>query len=304
MMDDETADEIADTTLGIIGLLYAIQHTCIFVIIICSPRLRKNKTNRILLHLNASYIFTGLVYFTSTFLPIDLPALTFPGYSYMNTALSILSIDRVLFIKWPFFYERVPEKLHIFILILIPTGFIVPFSIALTNGSLDQNPFKDDFSMLLKIFGTLLVMIILTSSNILIFITLRKHKRVIQSQQNITNDLNQDENQSRRNYRFTKKDILTCYICFGCAATFVIFWLPLVVVNTLQYFFDYQMELDEYEWLFIPVGLNPISDGIILAWFNRDFREIVKSKFKRNHELPPPTSVTNQVEDQELGTTP
>ena len=294
-----------DTTLGIIGLLYAFQHACIFIIIITSQRLRINKTNRILLHLNASYIFTGVVYFISAFLPTDLPALTFPGYSYMFTALSFLSIDRAVFIRWPFFYEAIPEKYHVLSLIAIPIWFIVPFSIALSKGSLDHTTARGDLSMLLKIFGVLLSMVIVATSNILIFITLRKHKRTIQhQQQNITNDSNnRGENQSRRSYRFTKKDIenrqqTTCYVYFGCVATFVPFWFPLVVVHSLQYFFDYQMKLDDYEWLFIPVGLNPISDGFIFAWFNRDFREIVKSKFKRNQiERQPSNNAPRQIEE-------
>ena len=151
-----------------------------------------------------------------------------------------------------------------------------------------------------KIFGILLVMVIVAASNILIFVTLRKHKRTIQSQQqNITNDSNHGgDNQSRRSYRFTKKDILTCYVCFGCVATFVPFWFPLVVVHSLQFFFEYPMKLDDYEWLFIPVGLNPISDGFIFAWFNRDFREIVKSKFKRNQiERQPSNNVPRHIEE-------
>ena len=151
-------DSTVNTILGIIGLLYAIQHVLIFIIIIFTPKLRRNKTSQILLNLNLSYIYIGATNFAQIFCSYQIGFLQVPGVFYANTALAILSIDRVIFIRWPFVYQQLSWRYHLIKLTLAPLIFLVPFAKMLIQGAVDSASAQDSVSVHTKIFGTIAVM--------------------------------------------------------------------------------------------------------------------------------------------------
>ena len=272
-------DSIPNFIIGVIGLSYAIQHIFIFLVILWSPKLRENKTNQILLNLNVAYVITGLANFIPIVISAHLAFLQFPGYVYINTSLAVLSIDRVIFIKWPFYYQRFDWKFQFMLLLLMPISFVAPVTGTIISGSYNTQVVRNETAIRVKIFGTIAVMLTHGISNILIYFVLRGHKkamkRLLQSRQTTTNP-------EPKTFRFTKKDILTFYTCFGCVTTYVFLWFPTLVANLIDYYGHYRVSVVVYKATIIFGNLNPISDGIIFAWFNRDFQLFIRRKFRRN----------------------
>lgn len=272
-------DSIPNLIIGMLGLLYVIQHIFIFIVILWSRKLRQNKTNQILLNLNAAYIITGLANFIPIVISMHLAFLQFPGYVYSNTSLFVLSIDRVIFIKWPFHYQRLDWKVHSFFLLLTPISFLAPLTGTIISGSYNMQVVRNEAAVRVKIFGTVAVIFTLGISNILIYLVLRGHQKAIkrlQCQQSTT--LKPDP----QSFKFTKKDILTLYTCFGCVISYALSWCPTLVTNLIDYYGHDSVPVVIYKATIIFGNLNPISDGMIFAWFNRDFQLIMRRKFRKN----------------------
>ena len=75
------------------------------------------------------------------------------------------------------------------------------------------------------------------------------------------------------------KEVKAFYICFGFVITYVLLWLPSVLIKMLEYFGNIGIERSTFAYSIAIANLNPISDSIIFAMLNKDFRGRLKVIF-------------------------
>ena len=115
--------------------------------------------------------------------------------------------------------------------------------------------------------------------NIMVFRIAQKQKRRIQTEQASVDSNSNTTDDAKQRLAKIKKNLSIFYACFGCTITYILFWLPVVILwfliikNT-----QYQKHLPI---LLAIANFNPISDAILIIRFNKVLRNNVKNCWVR-----------------------
>merc|ERR1712100_273153 len=93
----------------------------------------------------------------------------------------MLTIDRCLFIRWPFRYHTIHASLHVVYLVTSPVVYVVILIQRLANGS--AIPVDDPVAMYAFIYTILVFNIVILVANGFVFKVLQRQKRAIRSVQ-------------------------------------------------------------------------------------------------------------------------
>jgi len=261
---------IFDYITGGLASVYGICHFCIIILILTCKRIREKKSNQLLLNLSTGHALCGFTSLTGCFLPFShqsMDGIIFASYIYSNTSLAMLTIDRCIYIKWPFRYNSLPTLLHVSFMACSPlnAGFVIYK--ALDNDN-NLHVSEDVESMRVFIFGIGALMALLLSANSLVFCTLQGQKRKIKSLRVATFS----QSNVRTNFNQRKREIQAFYICLGCTLTYVVLWFPPLIVTIINFYTKIQISYYYFSMSMVSVNLNPLSDALIFVWFNKDLK--------------------------------
>ena len=195
-----------------------------------------------------------------------------------------LTTDRFLCIRYPFQYERLPQWLCYLMMFSCWLLGTIHFIISSTSSAFDG--FKR-VKIIFLIISSIVVMALFVSNTLIFKETQRQIKAIsvsithkfeptntcsISSNNTKDNmsrvvDSNRKTNAELRKQFIKVKEIRAAYICILMATSFVIFWVPFLVVSfvygyTSQYFVP---------TIYLAI-MNAIADPVIYTMFNRNVR--------------------------------
>ena len=272
-LGNHTMEEITkrdtEMVLGGIGIAVFFLHAVIITLVLSCRDLRTNHSIRLLLNLCIGHMLTGLVYFLGIALNMEISVLLYITYIWAVLALLMLTLDRYIFIKWPFKYKIMHSSLHWIKFLLSP----VISGIALVRraqAGFFNNVFEEETSIKTSIYGLGAIMLTLFVINLSLLCLLRRQQRRIKPQ--VTNRITVTDR---------RKGILTFYICLGCTITFILLWLPYLTYSILRVYFGIRPEYFAIQMVMITICLNPISDAIIFVWYNKPVKDSLRKLFKK-----------------------
>jgi len=98
------------------GMCIVIIYFIIISSILTCKKLRRIKTNQLILSLGIGHCIYGMVNFSGVWFHIQLGKIAYIGYNYANVAIVMLTIDRCVMICWPFRYETMHVGIHVFLM--------------------------------------------------------------------------------------------------------------------------------------------------------------------------------------------
>ena len=255
-------------------------------------------SNKCLLNLLLSHIVTALMYITV--ITIELfpnEQINFPNINGSATmiiwfALIVLAIDKLVCIKYPFHYQNLPKWLSYLMMSLCWVIGTIYLIIGKTFSSV--NSIKT-LEITYAVIGAV-VAIVLLVSNTLIYKETQRHIKEISvsitsnievinttvlSNNNIqrTGALTIDSNNTTelRKRFIQKKEIRAAYICISMATSYIILWIPFLVVTFVHEF----RTKTNLEITFYIGTINSIADPVIYISFNRIVRSNINKRLTR-----------------------
>ena len=149
----------------------------------------------------------------------------------------------------------------------------------------------------LLVYGLSTLFLVLIASNTIVYTVLLKQKRAIRA---ITISKNQQPQLSESTDKLTKikNDIRAFYICLGCVFSYIILWLPALVVQALLLFSESFFINDKVLSLVNFVAhFNLLGDAFILIWFNKELKMNIKKLFKKRLHVNNSTENIESVND-------
>ena len=252
---------------GQAGLIMVV-NISIFCFVALNKTLNKNPSNLFLLSLFLSHIILGISGFIKAFRQSDyLINIIITSILAGFLSLVLVTIDRYVAIKYPFQHQKLTRFVAItvtFLVVWLPTSITIIYLLTL---NLDIK-----FSQILCVAIILIAAMVLISTNIYVYSIARTHIKRIK---NINVETNQVRNQRRRKQR-TMKPI---YICATIVFTFLITWMPTLVVNFLVILnkLTLKEKIMTFTYTIPMASIDCIINPIIYVVFNRQIRvEIVK----------------------------
>lgn len=122
-----------ELVMSVIGIAVFTICALLIAFIIKFKRLRERKYNQLLVNLSMGHLLTGLAYFYGIFSPKTAGPYRLAGHTYSTVALIFLSIDRFIFIQYPFRYATsiACNRAHIGFMVASPLVYTVYFADAL-----------------------------------------------------------------------------------------------------------------------------------------------------------------------------
>lgn len=114
---------------SIVGLTVSIICAVVIFFIIKFKNLREKRSNQLVLNLCIGHCLTGLAHFYGLFSTASTATrFIFSGYTYSTIALIFVSLDRFIYIRYPYRYEwKVFTRAHIGIMIVNPSVYVIYF---------------------------------------------------------------------------------------------------------------------------------------------------------------------------------
>ena len=294
----ETTGNIVNSTIGLfIAIIYAI----VITFIVNFKTLREKKSNQLLLNLCFGHLLAGLLHFSGLFTIFPVGALVFSGYVYITISLLVISVDRFIFIRYPFRYKTEPfNQIHIGFMLASPFSFIIYLGrYLLTKFGKDISTSSE--SMMSFAISFITIVVILLYLNFTVYGTICKQRKSIQAHCKIApiviapaaveetvNPLStriQDSMKKTRTKTRTR-EARAFYSCFGCVFSFTLLWMPCLLIVILKRFFNVNVPDIEFKLALALAGFNPLSDILIFVWFNVELRVLIKKTtrklFQRN----------------------
>ena len=165
--------------MSIVGLTVLILCAVVIWFIVKFENLRKRKSNQLLLNLCMGHLLSGMAYVYGIFSISSIGRYRLSGNMYNTLALVFLSIDRFIFIQYPYHYQtKLSNRVHIGFMLLSPLVYTVYFIDGLILQIKDE---KETFagSFAFVFFTSAAITLVL---NISIYITVRKQRKQIRLQ--------------------------------------------------------------------------------------------------------------------------
>lgn len=282
-----------------VGLLVAIIYAVVIAFIAKYKNLREKKSNQLLLNLSIGHFLAGFFHFYGLFTLNPVRTYVLSSYVYSIAALLFLSVDRLFFIQYPFWYNNpTSNPIHIGFMLASPIAggayLIRKLSSAPKRHQDVSFTPKQMLSFIVSFLGTITILLIL---NFIVFAIIRKQRKRICFQNtssfNVWRDakttnptpknstlLKFNKNQTR------KREARAFYSCFGCVITFSLLWLPCAVIVILQRFGDLHVSDGEFKFYLALAGCNPLFDLLVFIWFNVELRTAIKKSINMKQIFP------------------
>lgn len=286
---------------GLMGLINFVVHSSILMSILWNRKIRREKCNQLLIPLNTGHAISSLVTFVNLWRG-DIYRIATVWFIEANLALIVYSLDRCLKIRFPFFHQRLPEKMHIVALVISPmVGFALTVEFFLTWYKVKVVTANE---MTLIAYGTIIFMVFLMVSNGLVYMTVVQQRKKIninsittstdsvdtpsiqqqqprqqqpqQRQQQPQPQQRQPQPQTQQQKR-RKSDFRPFYICIVCVITYTIFWLPMVVyILVWRYTTSATQVPASPNIIKIGYSSNVFCDALVILMFNKKIRKNLK----------------------------
>jgi Serpentine type 7TM GPCR chemoreceptor Srsx. len=261
---------------SVVGVLVFTCHLPIILLITTSPQLRAKKSNHLLLNLSIGHILTGISNAIGPWTHLPWGTLAFGGYCYANISQLMLTIDRCLFIRFPFRYQFISFGTHVLFLMASPVTYISIIVYRLTRPTLVAVD-VDRAAMLSFIICVSGFMVLFMVPNLVIFAVVRRQKRAIKA----TSTTSRHPTALRNKWTSRRKEISAFYICFGCVLTYTGFWLPSLIIKLEEFVSGHPRQRLYFNITIAIANLNPLVDAIILVFYKKELRNRTKTLVKK-----------------------
>ena len=262
--------------MSIMGLFMFLLYIFIIFVLLSSPRLRRKKSNQLLMNLSIGHLMTGLSHFAGMWTTFHVSRFVFLGVFYANISLVTLTIDRCIYIRFPFRYQLLNRGVHVLFMTVSPVLCIV----LLFAYSLDglNNPANAGTVAKIPFLSSLVVTTgMLFIPNLVVFRIVRRQRMTI-----LRSQCRDPRNDLSSNVYAKRSEIRTFYICFGCACTYTLLWFPIFVLKVVEIFNGTQINYTHLAISAIVSNMNPFADAFFCICFNKEIKCSLKRLFKRN----------------------
>ena len=184
-LSKESTGNIVNSTIGLfIGIIYAI----VIAFIVNFKDLREKKSNQLLLNLCNGHLLAGLSHFCGLFTTSPVRGYVFSGIVYGLAALLVLSVDRLVLIRYPFWYNNPAwNRIHIVFMFASPLAGLIHLIWYLMSEKEKQEklPYKPE-QMLSIVVIILVTIVILLVLNFIVYAIIREQRERIRSQSHIS----------------------------------------------------------------------------------------------------------------------
>ena len=262
---------------AISGLLTFTLHFLVVILIAATPSLRCKKSYQLLVNMSCGHTLSGVVIFIGAFKHSNvLSYIVYAGHALSNISMVMLTVDRCVLICWPFRYQSMHSCFHTFMMSVGPVIALLLLLGGVMKASNDSVATNEDVLAVKGfLYGIPLFMLSLLTFNMIIYATVQKQKRAIKSLHIKSTQSHVAENQQSVFKR--KKEILAFYVCFGCVITYVVLYFPALLFKLMQVEFGVALDERNFRYMMGIAYLNPISDAIVLVWFNKELRQRIKT---------------------------
>jgi len=272
-LSKERAEHI---TLAIIGFFISLLYMLIIFVLLSSARLREIKSNQLLLNLSIGHTLTGLSHFAGMWTTFRVGKVIFVSIVYANISLTMLIVDRCIFILKPLHYQQLHQGWHMLFMAVSPVFALFLLSLYFYLGI--GNPIhKDTITTLPFIFFVFVITGLMFIPSLAMFRIVHKQRsRIVSLRTHIVNNRTATTTATTKDIS-RKDEIRSFYVCFGCVSTYVLLWLPALVMRLWETMSGLEMP---YTYLAISVAIatfNPFSDAVICVWFNKQMKARLKS---------------------------
>ena len=203
-------------------------------------------------------------------------------------SLLVVTVDRIVSIKYPFAYLKLTSAKVISIIVVI---WLV--SISYTTLS-----YVFKFSQITGEIITLTLMLVsfitLSISNWTLYFIVRKQIRQIMSTIVEVNLPGNNTTKTSKRKLVLDKQLRALHICVGMVISYVIFWSPLLI-HDIAKFSGYKNDTFSRTAILI-VFCNSLADPIIYCMINKDLKlEILKIVRKRRRQSVPLKTITSKT---------
>lgn len=188
---------------------------------------------------------------------------------FLSMFLTIL--DRLIAIKFPYLYQRLTTRR---VLIIIGSSWIpgIVFTATVIMTKPGQIPVTTMSTILIFV-----AMLILVSSNIMIWFIVKRHKKTVQ----------RECTPAHAKISAEKRKLKSTYVCMSIVTTFLLLWLPFLVHNVLLLT---QGDVDKafQRGTETVVLVNTVIDPWLFIIFRRDVKDEIRSLRNRywRYRLP------------------
>ena len=299
---DLSKESTGNIVNSIIGLLIAIIYAVVITFIVNFKKLREKKSNQLLLDLCIGHLLAGMFHFYGLFTLAPVGKLVFSGYVYSSISLLMLSMDRFIFIVYPFRYSsKLYDRIHIGFIFASPLSCMIYLGRNFLTG-FDKRISGSSESMMSFPISFISVIVILLGLNFTVYAIICKQRKLIKAQCRVTSVTPVTEGSATSNTRERSpprattisdsrkntgtisriREARAFFSCFGCVITFSLLWIPCVLMAILRRFNNLHVSDTEFKLaLVLAAGCNPLSDLLIFVWFNVDLRVSIKKTIRK-----------------------
>ena len=281
--ENMTVAEIFILLFCIIGL---IENLLIIFVILADRTLRKNLANQFFVNLMVWYFLfdlASLLRSVVSSMGMNVVDLLITTIIASSLAISALTLDRMLAIKFPYRHHSLPRWVPCLVIIFcwaIPIAYLI-LSFVL------EDEIKDFTRGCIFVTTNITAIVCLVVSNTIIFVEARMQLKKIEKTQVRTTSPKDEQFSSNAlqsksktvSANKVKSETRLAYICFGVVITYIIFWLPM----TLEYLINGLQRQRPSEATRVLVYLNAIVMPVFYAWFNKSVKKSLKSRMCRIH---------------------
>ena len=236
-------------TMCILVLIVIVNALPIWIII-STRTIRRNMSNKFLLNLLLSHFALGVIYAVYMIIQLfqtKMPDIIGSFSMIISFSLTVLAIDKLGCIKYPFYYHNLPKWVSCLMMCLCWMLCILHLVLGIMFSDVKGRRNKQITFLVIDSVESMILFV----SNILIFKETRRHIKAISSSMTanidtadrsvVTNkntvhmaNLSYDSSNTAelRKQFIQKKEIRAAYICILMATSYVIFWIPFYVVYT------------------------------------------------------------------------
>ena len=235
----------------VLSFLALLPNMFVITLMLRSKKLRKRRSNKLLLNFlisNVTVCITFISYNVKVMIMASnansfvelyikqqetvLLVLVSVVLSMLN--LTFITLDRLVAVKWPFFYEDRIQTKHIFAAIGIVWGVVIIYGIIMTILSMvyDSEYFYQYLGQVIFIVVVMNGFITLSTSNFFVFLEARRQLKAIEK---ISVEL-LDDSKTKKNKR-RAKEFRVARINVGLVLCFFVFWINslILAIKTLVY---------------------------------------------------------------------
>ena len=274
-------ERVEHIIMSIMGFFIFLLYTIIIFVLLSSSRLREKKSNQLLLNLSIGHLMTGLSHFAGLWTTFRVGKLIFVSIIYANISLTMLIVDRCIYILRPLRYQLLHRGWHVLFMSISP-AFASALLAQYCYLGFNDPIHKDSLTTYPFIFFVFVITGLMFIPSVVVF-------RIAHKQRSRIAPLRRPHVVHNLTPGVATKDvsriveIRSFYVCFGCVTTYLVLWSPALGMRLWEIVLGLEMQ---YTYLAISVAiatLNPFSDAFICVWFNKELKKKLRSIVRKSY---------------------